>query len=341
MSVSEIQAPEAAIGEADSLAAGARLQDAIDVAVRANRTLPTPELETRIRDWRHLAFLQSQRSPPASPSWPPPTPDPFPGLTGLPEIHVSELTSEVMAGAILHHGCLIVRELAAGQPLERLVDGIDRALADAAAFETAGPTPWYDPFPLPPESARLAFGRAWCRGNGVVWMGDSPRMMTELVDLYRRIGLVDVIARHLGEPPAISLAKASLRRTEFANGPRDWHQDGAFLGPDVRTINCWLGLSSCGEDAPGLDIVARRFDHIVQTDDGGESWWVDPAEADRIAGEVAVVSPRFKAGDGVLFDHLCLHRTAVRPGMTRRRWALECWFFAPSTYPMDQVPFAI
>ena len=61
--------------------------------------------------------------------------------------------------------------------------------------------------------------------------------------------------------------------------------------------------------------------------------------------------PVFEAGDALLFDHLFLHRTAVDPGMTRDRYAVEAWFLAPSTYgsmlastggegvaPRDQLP---
>ena len=36
-----------------------------------------------------------------------------------------------------------------------------------------------------------------------------------------------------------------------------------------------------------------------------------------------------------------LHRTGIRPGMTPERWALENWFFAPSSYSMDQEPLVI
>ena len=31
----------------------------------------------------------------------------------------------------------------------------------------------------------------------------------------------------------------------------DWHQDGAFLGEGISTLNLWLPLSDCGDDAPG------------------------------------------------------------------------------------------
>jgi hypothetical protein len=40
----------------------------------------------------------------------------------------------------------------------------------------------------------------------------------------------------------------------------------------------------------------------------------------------------------LLFDDLFLHRTAVDPAMTRDRYAIETWFFAPSAYPAGQIP---
>ena len=44
----------------------------------------------------------------------------------------------------------------------------------------------------------------------------------------------------------------------------------------------------------------------------------------------------------MLFDHLCLHRTAIEPTMKKTRYAIESWFFAPSVYPdpVKQVPLA-
>ena len=62
-------------------------------------------------------------------------------------------------------------------------------------------------------------------------------------------------------------------------------------------------------------------------------------EAER-AGAEHVVRPVFDAGDALLFNQLTLHRTGVSPEMTRDRYAVEAWFFAPSTYPHEQVPIA-
>ena len=65
------------------------------------------------------------------------------------------------------------------------------------------------------------------------------------------------------------------------------------------------------------------------------------AAGERVADGVAVVRPEFEAGDALLFDHLFLHRTAVAPGMSLERHAMETWFFAPSAYPKGQIPLAL
>lgn len=326
------------LAEASRLAAAGRYTEAIEQAVCATRTSRVDELDFRIRDWRHQAFMAARAGVSASPATV--SPEPGPALDGLPEIHAHELTPAALTDAMDRHGCLLVRGLGALARLEPLVPMIDRVFEAAEALKQAGPSAWYAPFPLPPGSEKLALGRAWCVKEGVAWMADSPRMLSEMIDFYQELGLIELIGAHLGERPAMSLAKSSLRRTG-PQGSSGWHQDGAFLGSDVRTVNCWMALTPCGEDAPGVEIVARRFRHVVRTALDGKGWSVEDHMAEEVARGTRMVSPVFEPGDALLFDHLCLHRTAVRPGMTKTRWALECWFFAPSTYPMEQVPFLI
>ncbi len=139
--------------------------------------------------------------------------------------------------------------------------------------------------------------------------------------------------------PRSSANKCTLRRVPVDTAT-NWHQDGAFLGADVRTLNLWLVLSDCGADSPGLEIVPRRFDEVLETGTDGAmfDWSVSPTLVDELAEATPVLRPQFRAGDALLFDHLFLHRTAAGPGMTRERYAMETWFFAPSGYPDGQIP---
>jgi hypothetical protein len=50
---------------------------------------------------------------------------------------------------------------------------------------------------------------------------------------------------------------------------------------------------------------------------------------------------QFKAGDAILFDEMNLHRTSSSPNFTKDRYAIEAWFFAPSCYPLDQLPLMV
>jgi ectoine hydroxylase-related dioxygenase (phytanoyl-CoA dioxygenase family) len=164
-------------------------------------------------------------------------------------------------------------------------------------------------------------------------------MLNELFGFFGRAGLKPVLTDYLGERPVLSANKCTLRRVPTDTNT-DWHQDGAFLGDGIRAVNVWVALSDCGVEAPGLDLVPRRFDRVLETGTGGAffDWAVGPDVVAVAAQEAPVVRPRFSAGDALIFDELFLHRTAVDAAMTRSRYAIESWFFAPSSYPDGQVP---
>src|SRR5262249_14425439 len=107
------------------------------------------------------------------------------------------------------------------------------------------------------------------------------------------------------------------------------------------------------DSAPGLDIVGRRLDGLVQSGEGAfADWGVKPQVAEQVA-RGSIVRPIFEPGDALLLDHLTLHRTAVDTGMQNNRQAVETWLFAPSTYdamattgeqrydPRDQLPILL
>ena len=148
-------------------------------------------------------------------------------------------------------------------------------------------------------------------------------MTYEFTELLTSLRIVDIFAGYLGERPALSIGKTTLRRVPKTLQLTGWHQDGAFLGKGIRSVNLWLCLSPCGEDAPGLEIVPRRLDHIVETGTHGTffDWSVGDAMVERVAGNTPVIGPLFGPGDALLFDELLLHRTSLPPKMTRDRYA--------------------
>lgn len=324
------------------LAAAGEFRLAIDELTAANRRLHDPAIEKRLVQLRHQAFASLEIGP-GREDWPPDYPDAFPDVSGRPpEITLAELDHEVLGGALQHHGCLHVRGLIREPRLSQLLEDTKRAFAVLDEREDEGwPTdkaPWFFPF-KPGEGYAIGYGRKWTFAGGGVWTVDSPRALFDLIEAFEEIGLGQVLTDYLGERPAISVKKSTLRRVPIDIGT-DWHQDGAFLGEGIRTVNVWVSLTDCGVDSPGLDIVPRRIGEVVETGSHGAQfdWSVGPGMVEQVAQGVDVIRPPFEAGDALLFDEVFLHRTGVAPGMVRPRYAIETWFFAPSRYPEAQIP---
>jgi hypothetical protein len=329
-------------------AAGGRALEALDELTEANRAERSAEAEARLVQLRNQAFTELGEpgsdfvAPVARPASDDPADD------GLPSISAAELTAPIIRGAFLEHGCLIVRGLVEPDRAAELQAGIDRvfeardAHADGASLtETA---PWYLPFvPDPEYAASVSIGRGFVGKGSGVWAADSPRLLFDLLDTFEQRGMRETITEYLGERPAISVNKGTLRRAAPKVGTEWWHQDGAFLGAGIRSINIWLSLNHSGVDAPGLEVVPRRLEEIVDkgTEGADFDWSVGDAVVERVSGG-KLARPIFEPGDAMLFDHLFLHRTGTTPEMTKTRYATETWFFAPSAYPdpQEQVPLA-
>jgi len=340
-----------ALEAADELAEQGRCLDAIDLLTEANRRERDKEIEVRLVRLRNAAFPELDRSPTDSP-WPDEAPRPRTGDEPLPGI--DDLTAAAVRDSMLRYGCAFLPGLISTDQVDLLKSGIDLAFAglDKLAAgdwyrnttgddpaEYAAIAPWYFRFD-DPGGDDIRGTRKFVREGAGVWTVESPRVMFDFLEIMEEAGIRTVINDYLGERPAMTLKKSTLRCVPPLPHA-DWHQDGAFLGEGIRTVNLWLSLSHCGEDAPGLDLVPRRLDHVVETGSGGAyfPWSVGPGTVEEAADGVPVLRPRFKPGDALLFDELFLHRTATDDTMTKNRYAIENWFFAPSVYPGDQIPF--
>jgi len=332
--VSPLAAAERLVGSGHGLAA-------IEHLTEANRASRDPAIEERLVTLRHEVFATLSRQASHGAHIPVVREAP---VAGLEPTAPSDLTVATLRRGLAQHGCVLVRGLVPAERAEALARGIDRALdAFDACSDRTGPgaaAPWYVPFTPRAGEYRVGGRRNWVRASGALWTVDSPRMLFELLEVVDETGIGSLVEAYLGERPGLSANKCTLRRVPVDTNT-NWHQDGAFLGRDVRTLNLWLALSACGTDAPGLEIVPRRFDDVLATGTDGAlfDWSVSPALVEQVAGGPDVaLRPEFSPGDALLFDHLFLHRTGVAPGMTHERWAIETWFFAPSTYPDGQIP---
>lgn len=333
------------LSDADALAEDGRVLDAIALLTAGNRDHRDARFERRLVALRHAAFPLGDQVEASDPLIDASKTGPIDATDGLFVVEPEQLTVETLRTGIARHGHVLVRGLLPSDDVARLVDGIDRAftardekLAGAPVSET---TPWFDPF-TPRSPYEVGVKRRWVHEAGGVLIGDSPRMLFELLDTFERLGVLRLVAGYLAERPVLSMNKCTLRRVPL-DTKYDWHQDGAFLGQGIRTLDVWVTLTACGRDAPGLDVVPRRLDGLVETGTEGAifPWAVSPAVVEAVSTETPVQRPVFDAGDALLFDDLFLHRTACDPAMTLERHAIESWFFAPSTYPDQQIPLVV
>jgi hypothetical protein len=312
---------------------------------RANRERRDPDIERRILQLRHRAGA-GLADPGAKP---PPLPEPdFDALpesngAGLPVVRPDQLSSGLLRAGILRQGCLLIRGVIEPDEATEMASEIERAFQSRESFLAgagAGEGGFYEEFEPEPQYD-LAAERSWVTGGGGIWIADSPRLTFDVLDKLERGGLQRLITDYLGERPAISVNKGTLRKVDPDTGV-GWHQDGAFLGDGVRAMNVWVALTRCGDVAPGMDVVPRRLDEIVETGTRGATfdWSVAPEVAVEAAGDVGILRPIFEAGDVLLFDDMFLHTTATDPSMNKTRYAVECWFFGPSGFPPDYVPLA-
>ena len=335
-------AADRALALGNALEAAGQLLEAIEALSEANRLYRDAGVERRLVRLRRKAFAELDRS--LAPPWPPSSAGVGPDWSEGPAIVTpSELTPGVLRRAILRNGCLLVRGLVAPTRTARLRDAIDRAFeareATLALRATAETAVWYDPVERVPKDA----SRTWVRlGQGVL-AADSPRAFFEFLETVREIGLDRIIAGYFGERPALSIEKTTLRRSDASLHQSTWHQDGAFLGMDIRTVDAWIALSRCGREAPGLDVIPIRLDRVLPTGEAGTyfQWTVSAETITRELPGAPVWRPEFDEGDALLFDHHLLHRTAAEPDMPGVRHAIESWFFAPSVYPKASTPLVV
>jgi hypothetical protein len=329
------------------LDAGQRLADrgdwaaAVELLQAANRRAPDRRLEERLVRLRHRAFAALD-VPEIEPSWPHARPDAFAGAAGIPEIPADDVDAEALGSALQHHGSLLVRGLLDAEVAGSLRADVVRAFDASAAFHDGASaedtSPYFLPFEADPGYSFGFFEQSAARLGGGVLLAESPRLLFRVVEEYRRTRLGDMLAAYLGEWPALSVKKSTLRRASRESG-RGWHQDGRFLGPGVHTVNVWTALTRCGVDAPSVDVFAAPFDHIVVTGTpGADHSWSVSREVAASYGLEHVVRPVFAPGDALLFNQMTLHETGIGDHMTEVRYAIEMWFFGPSTYPHDQVP---
>lgn len=265
----------------------------------------------------------------------------------IPEIGANALTASALREAIAGHGALIVRNLFSRQSTEIMRLATDRVI-DACADAGSAPPPgtYFNPPEnlrsiMPNKDRELGNTRNFHRESGSAMCVEAPSVAESLLQLYEHHGLKELLKQYLGESPCLTVKKWVLRRSVLPVTEAGWHQDGAFMGTDINSINMWIPLSGCGGEtgAPGMDVIPLRLYDIVSSDGAQFNWSV----SDELTGKLqqdGPLKPVFNEGDAFFFDHFYLHRTQYRTDFSRLRYAVETWFFGETAFPKNQIPLA-
>ena len=119
-----------------------------------------------------------------------------------------------------------------------------------------------------------------------------------------------------------------------------FHQDSVAVPVPAPMLSCWVPLNRCGVTAPGLEVVAQRLDAALPITDKPATnharMEIDAALVERHYGE-NLWHPKFDAGDAMLFDSKCVHRSHVTKAMSAVRYSVELRFVATSLAPPEWV----
>jgi hypothetical protein len=266
----------------------------------------------------------------------------------VPEIEAREFTVDQLRSAVLTHGALIVRNMFSKATTDALIAAADRVIDACNDPQAKVPFSTYFNPPdnlcniMPRRDKELGNTRSFHRESGSAMCVEAPSVAEALLLMYEEHGLKKLLGEYLGEPPCLSVKKWVLRRSKLPVAEAGWHQDGAFMGTNLNSINMWLPLNECGGEtgAPGMDVVPQRLNKIASAEGAQFDWSVSDSQVSSRFAESQPLMPVFNAGDAFFFDHFYLHRTQYRTDFTKLRYAVETWFFGASSFPKNQIPLA-
>lgn len=278
----------------------------------------------------------------------------------VPEVAAADLTLDVLKRAMRESGCCLVRGYFDRAEAEQLRDYIDHSFAvnRGSSFVHSYLSKQIDIGEVLQKTKKdieehrktnstytdtLKLGKNLGRtlGQDVSCLtATSPILTEKLLQLFERKGLRNLLREYFQNEPCVTVYKWVLRKAVSPKQPIDFHQDGAFMGDAIDSLNCWIPLTDCGAgtNTPGMDIVPVRFLTAFEKGTGVLDWTVSPEAVLERFGEEAIVTPAFRKGDAFFFDHGLVHRTQHVPDSTEERYAVETWFFDSLNFPKNQIP---
>jgi hypothetical protein len=279
----------------------------------------------------------------------------------VPEIHASALDSHALNRAITKSGCLIVRDFFNTKEVKDMRAYVDYSASLHNNKDSAINRYLTKPVNLNEvlkntiedirvkqqknstysNTAKLAGTFAQALGkNYSFFVARTPLLTEKLLHLFTNKKLKKLLSEYFENDPCLSIYKWVIRKSEPPKNIIDFHQDGAFMGDDVSSVNCWIPLTNCGKgySVHGLDVVPVPLKHLFSKGSGVLDWTIAAHAVTERYGEAAIVTPTFRKGDAFFFDEFLMHRSQYLADSSENRYAIENWFFDSKYFPKNQIP---
>jgi hypothetical protein len=220
-------------------------------------------------------------------------------------IEAAQAGSSLLLDALETYGCALVREVLPAALLQSALRRANAHFFRASYSQTSAELAALDAVPL------LSLGSTPRPEGGtvadIVAALAASRPWHAFSALYPELG--------------VAAGQSRLQLARPADDPdAGFRQWGTATRQRNLGFTFWIPLIACGEEAPSLELVARRTTRLLPVKEGVGIAIGDLAPAQRSA----LWSPVLALGDLLIFDPFTLHRDAVRGDMRQARIAVEC-----------------
>ena len=171
----------------------------------------------------------------------------------------------------------------------------------------------------------------------------GERALMELVYHVTRAPMSEALYAFFGTDRVSLFLGYSFIRRHWRTDVRSispFHQDSEAVPVPAPMLTCWIPFNTCGVHAPGLEVVAARVNAALPITDSPATnharTEIDASVVKRHFGD-RLWHPEFDAGDAMLFDSKCVHRTHVTPVMSGVRYSVELRFVDVSLAPPEWI----
>jgi hypothetical protein len=225
-------------------------------------------------------------------------------------IEAGETDSGRLLDMLEMYGCALVREALPLAVLEAVARRANAHFFRASFAQTNAELVALDTVPTPALSSTLRAAGGTVDDFSAALATSRP--WRALQSLYSGLSL--------------SVLQSRMRLARPGDDPNSVFQQWASSARQRNLgFTFWIPLGACGEEAPSLEVVARRARARPGAKETSSVSFADLSADQRSA----IWSPEMELGDLLVIDPLTLYRDAPRSEMRQTRIALDCRILRP------------